>query len=137
MKAISHNPSFSPPRVNSVSKSGLRSSDTGSNRNENQVGGLHCNLDCSGVRDADWDKHADHAPDTALGFVCSACLTGPGPCGRQVHCSAAPNRQMAWDLVTRDLVPGREGRIAINDYNNVDEELANLFKATQVKPKLD
>jgi hypothetical protein len=36
-----------------------------------------------------------------------------------------------------DPVPGREGRIAINDYNNVDEDLANLFKATQVKPKLD
>ena len=36
-----------------------------------------------------------------------------------------------------DLVPGREGRIAINDYSNVDEDLANLFKAAQVKPKLD
>jgi hypothetical protein len=36
-----------------------------------------------------------------------------------------------------DLVPGREGRIAINDYNNVDEELANLFKATQAKPRID
>jgi len=36
-----------------------------------------------------------------------------------------------------DPVPGREGRIAINDYNNVDEELANLFKATQAKPTLD
>ena len=35
-----------------------------------------------------------------------------------------------------DLVPGREGRIAINDYSNVDEDLANLFKAAQVKPKL-
>jgi len=34
-------------------------------------------------------------------------------------------------------VPGREGRIAINDYSNVDEDLANLFKAAQVKPKLD
>ena len=36
-----------------------------------------------------------------------------------------------------DPVPGREGRIAINDYNNVDEDLANLFKAAQAKPKLD
>ena len=24
-------------------------------------------------------------------------------CGRQTHCAAAPSRQMAWDLVTRDL----------------------------------
>ncbi len=35
-----------------------------------------------------------------------------------------------------DPVPGRDGRIAINDYSNVDEDLANLFKAAQVKPKL-
>jgi len=35
-----------------------------------------------------------------------------------------------------DPVPGREGRIAINDYSNVDDDLANLFKAAQVKPKL-
>jgi hypothetical protein len=33
-----------------------------------------------------------------------------------------------------DLVPGREGRIARNDYNDVPEALANLFKATQAKP---
>jgi len=32
-----------------------------------------------------------------------------------------------------DMVPGREGKIAINDYNNVDEELANMFKAAQAK----
>ena len=35
-----------------------------------------------------------------------------------------------------DPVPGREGRIALNDYSNVDDDLANLFKAAQVKPKL-
>jgi trimeric autotransporter adhesin len=83
---------------------GLTADGTGPNRNESQVvGGLHCDLDCSGVRDADWDKHADHTPDTALGFVCSQCGGGTGPCGRQVHCAAAPSRQAAWDLVTRDL----------------------------------
>jgi trimeric autotransporter adhesin len=42
-------------------------------------------------------------PDTALGHVCSRCNTGPGPCGRQVHCAAAPQRQAAWDLVAQDL----------------------------------
>jgi hypothetical protein len=36
-----------------------------------------------------------------------------------------------------DPVPGREGRIAINDYDNVDEDLANLFKAAQAKPRVD
>ncbi|HEX3131083.1 MAG TPA: PepSY domain-containing protein [Thermoanaerobaculia bacterium] len=76
---------------------------TGFNANEAQQGSSHCDLDCSGVRDADWDKHADHTPDTPLGFVCTSCLTGTGPCGRQVHCAAAPARQAAWDFVARDL----------------------------------
>lgn len=76
---------------------------TGFNQNEAQQGAAHCDLDCSGVRDADWDKHSDHTPDTPLGFVCNSCLTGSGPCGRQVHCAAAPSRQAAWDLVARDL----------------------------------
>ena len=64
---------------------------------------MHCVTDCSGVRDADYLKHADQLPDTALGHVCTRCLTGSGPCGRQVHCAAAPVRQAAWDLVARDL----------------------------------
>jgi hypothetical protein len=33
-----------------------------------------------------------------------------------------------------DPVPGREERIALNDYDDVSEELANLFKAAQAKP---
>jgi hypothetical protein len=83
---------------------GQTADGTGFNTNEAQVGALHCDLDCSGVRDADWDKHADHTPDTALGFVCNSCGSGTGPCGRQVHCAAAPTRQAAWDLVKRDLM---------------------------------
>jgi hypothetical protein len=55
------------------------------------------------VRDADWNKHQGQQPDTPLGFVCGQCSTGPGPCGRQVHCAAAPSRQAAWDLAARDL----------------------------------
>lgn len=35
-----------------------------------------------------------------------------------------------------DPVPGREGAIARNDYANVDEKLAELFKAAQAKPKI-
>jgi hypothetical protein len=76
---------------------------TGFNTNEAQQGASHCDTDCSGVRDADWAKHVPNTPDTALGFVCTSCLTGSGPCGRQVHCAAAPVRQAAWDFVTRDL----------------------------------
>ena len=76
---------------------------TGNNQNEAQTGAAHCDLDCSGVRDADYLKHNPNTPDTALGFVCSSCSTGTGPCGRQVHCAAAPSRQAAWDLAARDL----------------------------------
>jgi hypothetical protein len=76
---------------------------TGFNQNEAQTGPSHCDTDCSGVRDADWAKHADNTPDTALGFVCNSCLASSGPCGRQVHCAAATQRQAGWDLVTRDL----------------------------------
>ena len=82
---------------------GMTVDGTGFNANEAQTGAAHCNTDCSGVRDADWAKHADNTPDTALGFVCNSCLSSSGPCGRQVHCAAAPPRQAAWDLVKRDL----------------------------------
>jgi len=81
---------------------GMTSDGTGFNANES-INGVHCSLDCSGVRDADWNKHADHTPDTPQNFSCSQCSSGSGPCGRQVHCDAAPARQAAWDLVARDL----------------------------------
>jgi hypothetical protein len=83
---------------------GTTADGTGNNVDEDQTGAVHCALDCSGVRDSDWDKHSDHIPDTALNHVCPRCLASSGPCGRQVHCAAAPVRQAAWDLVARDLV---------------------------------
>ena len=67
------------------------------------MGGPHCDLDCSGVRDADWDKHADHAPDTALGFVCTQCSRAPAPAAARCTARPRPSRQAAWDLVARDL----------------------------------
>ncbi|MCP4654212.1 MAG: endopeptidase, partial [bacterium] len=82
---------------------GMTADGTGYNQNEAQTGASHCDLDCSGVRDADWDMHADHTPDTPLNFVCTSCISGGAPCGRQVHCAAAPPRQAAWDFVVRDL----------------------------------
>jgi hypothetical protein len=36
-----------------------------------------------------------------------------------------------------DPVPGRDATIARNDYVNVDEGLADLFKAAQAKPTVD
>jgi hypothetical protein len=65
--------------------------------------GLHCATDCSGKRETDWTKHADGRPDTPLGFVCGSCNAGGGPCGREVHCAAAPSTQSLWDLAVRDL----------------------------------
>jgi hypothetical protein len=82
---------------------GQTADGTGFNANEAQQGAAHCDLDCSGVRDADYLKHNPNTPDTALGYVCTSCLSSTGPCGRQVHCAAAPTRQAAWDLVARDL----------------------------------
>jgi hypothetical protein len=83
---------------------GQTADGTGFNTNEALTGAAYCATDCSGVRDTDYAKHNPPTPATALGFVCGQCTTGPGPCGRQVHCSAAPVRQAAWDLVARDLV---------------------------------
>ena len=82
---------------------GLTADGTGRNANEAQVGAAHCATNCSGVRDADYLKHNPNTPDTALGFVCGSCGASSGPCGRQVHCAAAVQRQAAWDLVSRDL----------------------------------
>jgi uncharacterized repeat protein (TIGR01451 family) len=82
---------------------GMTSDGTGFNGNESRSG-THCDVDCSGVRDADWALHEDGIPDTPQNFACVHCQTASGgPCGGQVHCDAAPSRQAAWDLVARDL----------------------------------
>jgi trimeric autotransporter adhesin len=82
---------------------GMTADGTGFNTNEALTGAAYCATDCSGVRDTDYAKHSPATPATPLGFVCGQCTTGTGPCGRQVHCSAAPVRQAAWDFVNRDL----------------------------------
>jgi hypothetical protein len=87
----------------SSSPCGPTADGTGVNVNEAQTGAAHCATNCSGVRDADWAKHSDNTPDTPQNHVCPRCSASTGPCGRQVHCAAAPARQAAWDLVTRDL----------------------------------
>lgn len=94
---------------------GTTADGTGFNNDEAQQGPQHCDLDCSGVRDADWAKHSDGLPDD-VNFICSSCLgpccgQGPsavpfdnaGPCGRQTHCAATAERQSAWDFPARDL----------------------------------
>jgi hypothetical protein len=82
---------------------GQSTDGAGVNADEAQVGAAHCTTDCAGVRDADFAKHADQVPDTPANFVCRSCKSGIGPCERNSHCAAAPQRQAAWDLAARDL----------------------------------
>ncbi|WP_225412935.1 endopeptidase [Stigmatella hybrida] len=76
---------------------------SGYNQNEALQGEPWCNTNCSGVRDADWAKHVANTPATPSNFTCTRCTSGTGLCGKQVHCSASPVRQAAWDFVARDL----------------------------------
>jgi len=82
---------------------GFTADGTSANNDEAQTGASHCDTDCSGVRDSDWAKarrqHAGHTCELRVRKL----LVRLRPCGRQVHCSATPVRQMAWDFVTRDL----------------------------------
>ncbi|WP_224245000.1 endopeptidase [Hyalangium gracile] len=82
---------------------GQTADGTGFNVNEARTGSPWCATDCSGVRDSDYAKHNPPTPQTPANFSCSRCDSGSGPCGRQVHCSAGPTRQAAWDFVARDL----------------------------------
>ncbi|MEW5807339.1 MAG: hypothetical protein AB1756_08350 [Acidobacteriota bacterium] len=60
-------------------------------------------LNCTGIRELDWDKRASHTPATADGFVNNNCGGGGGPCGREVHCEGHLAAETIWDLATRDL----------------------------------
>ncbi|HEU5181215.1 MAG TPA: putative metal-binding motif-containing protein, partial [Candidatus Polarisedimenticolia bacterium] len=59
-------------------------------------------LDCTGLRDLDWDKRQAHTPTTPI-FVASNCPEGNAPCGGQVHCEGSILGEALWDLATRDL----------------------------------
>jgi len=81
---------------------GLTSDGTGANEDEAQQGAPVCDLDCSGVRDADYLKIANGQPLGAA-FMCASCVGGSGPCGRQVHCAGTATREAAWNFVAREL----------------------------------
>jgi trimeric autotransporter adhesin len=86
---------------------GFSPDGTGVNVDMGLLGGRHCATQCSGARDADWEKHEPPAPDAppvpddVLGFVCSQCVNGDFEINDE--CASAPAVQAAWDLVTRDL----------------------------------
>ncbi|HSS76830.1 MAG TPA: hypothetical protein VLV54_08790, partial [Thermoanaerobaculia bacterium] len=61
---------------------------------------------CTGVRDADWNKHASHTaatPDNFIRVHCPNGSGGTGPCGKEVHCESYVPTETMWDLAARDL----------------------------------
>ncbi|HSS75346.1 MAG TPA: hypothetical protein VLV54_01245 [Thermoanaerobaculia bacterium] len=63
---------------------------------------------CTGVREADFVKHASGTAATALNFIkihCPAGSGGTGPCGKEVHCESYVPTETIWDFANRDL-PG-------------------------------
>src|SRR5436309_4831705 len=62
-------------------------------------------LNCTGIRDVDWDQRANHTPSTPSGFVQQDCGGGDGPCGREGHCESYVSTATLWDLANRDLPP--------------------------------
>jgi fibronectin type 3 domain-containing protein len=60
-------------------------------------------LDCTGIRDQDWDMREDHTPSTAAGFIGNNCGGGGGPCGKETHCEGYLGAETIWDLAARDL----------------------------------
>ncbi len=60
-------------------------------------------LNCSGIRDQDWDMHQSHTPATPQGFLKTYCGGGGGPCGKEEHCESYVAAETIWDLAVRDL----------------------------------
>jgi trimeric autotransporter adhesin len=63
---------------------------------------------CTGVRDADFARHASNTPATPDNFIRVHCPAaglgaGKGPCGKEVHCESYVPTETMWDLAARDL----------------------------------
>ena len=69
---------------------GLTADGTGFNANESPDRAATARPTAPACATPTGRSTSDNTPDTALGFVCTHCSTGTGPCGRQVHCAAAP-----------------------------------------------
>lgn len=85
-----------------INMCGMTSDGTGFNQDEAQQGPSFCDLDCSGVRDADYLKITGGNP-LGASFMCTSCFAGDGPCGSEEHCAATATREAAWNLVAREL----------------------------------
>jgi hypothetical protein len=69
-------------------------------------------LQCTGLRDIDFGKHASGTPATVANFTQQLCpgapltyfpISPPGPCGLDAYCESTVSSQALWDLVNRDL----------------------------------
>ena len=60
-------------------------------------------LNCTGIRDMDWDQRVRHTPATPANFTMVNCGGGGGPCGREVHCESYVPSEAIFDLAFRDL----------------------------------
>ncbi|HPR62775.1 MAG TPA: proprotein convertase P-domain-containing protein [Thermoanaerobaculia bacterium] len=63
-------------------------------------------LDCSGIRDGDYTKHANNTPWTAANHgTFWNCSGGSyfGPCGLEDHCESGISTQALWEFVHTDL----------------------------------
>ncbi len=74
-----------------------------------------CCIQCSGIRQLDYAKHAAAKPhfaedltsNTCTGctaYACSKDQTYAGPCGYEGHCESLVSSEAMWDLPVRDLV---------------------------------
>ncbi|MCP4900865.1 MAG: hypothetical protein GY906_28190 [bacterium] len=59
-------------------------------------------LDCSGVRDIDWNKRASQTPHD-LDWIDANCTGGGAPCGGSVHCEGSVYAETVWDLWNREF----------------------------------
>lgn len=62
-------------------------------------------LECTGVRDIDFNMHQKKQPVRPEGFIQNNCGWGfsTGPCGKEVHCEDYLGAETVWDLAVRDL----------------------------------
>ncbi len=60
-------------------------------------------LNCTGVRDIDWNARTFKRPATPQDFLTNQCGGGGGPCGKETHCEGYVGAEALWDLAVRDL----------------------------------
>ena len=62
-----------------------------------------CCLNCTGQRDIDWDNHSSHSAHTPANYICTKCINGVGPCGKEWHCESPVSSEAGWDLAKIDF----------------------------------